>query len=217
MLNLTLNARDAMPRGGRLTIATQLVTLPPREVAERGLPEHCVPLTVRDTGVGMDDSTRARAFEPWFTTKGANGTGIGLANVHEVVLGSGGRIDVESAVGLGTRFLLWFPCLTAPTMSPIAIAAIAQPRTRGTVLLVEDDAAVRRLMHETLRRQGCHVIDAADGRDALQRAHAFEGAIDLLVSDVVMPGMSGREVAERMRLDGPVQRVLFVSGYRTTP
>jgi PAS domain S-box-containing protein len=213
VLNLALNARDAMPAGGRLTITSQVVRLSPREASSRGLAEHCLLLTVRDTGVGMDEVTRERVFEPWFTTKGAKGNGIGLATVHHVVRQAGGAIAVESAPGHGTRFLLWFPSITEPTVPVAAQVSTADPCTRGTVLLVEDDAAVRRLMRESLRRQGCNVIEAADGRDALSRAAAHEGAIDLLVTDVIMPGMSGPEVAECLSRDGLVQRVLFVSGY----
>ena len=213
VLNLTLNARDAMPAGGRLTITTQSVQLSPREASSRGLAEHCILLTVRDSGEGMDEATRARVFEPWFTTKGAKGNGIGLATVHDVVRQAGGAIAVESAPGHGTRFLLWFPSITAPSAPMLAPVATAEPCARGTVLLVEDDAAVRRLMHESLRRQGCQVIVAADGHEALAAAAAHAGTIDLLVTDVIMPGMTGPEVAECLSRDGLVQRVLFVSGY----
>lgn len=214
MLNLVLNARDAMPQGGTLLVALDHVLLTEEDAAVRNLPKDCLRLTVSDDGCGMDDATRIRVFEPFFTTKGAGGTGLGLSTVYGILRAWGGEIAIDSTLGRGTAFHLTFPRLM-PTSTQAPPETAAQPgQHRGeTILLAEDEPVVRRLMRETLRRHGYRVICASDGREAIAKAHAHRGGIDLLVTDVVMPGMSGREAAEQIVTARRGLRVLFVSGY----
>jgi CheY-like chemotaxis protein len=175
-----------------------------------------VVLTVTDTGAGMDAYTLAHLFEPFFTTKGAGrGTGLGLSTVYGIVTQSGGRITVTSEPGRGARFEVWFPRVATPSLAAEAGAIEASVADGGpeTVLLVEDDDAVRAGIKAALAGAGHHVVEAADGHDALSRLEIAPHAIELLVTDLVMPMMSGRELARRARTLHPELPVLFISGY----
>jgi two-component system, cell cycle sensor histidine kinase and response regulator CckA len=204
LLNLAVNARDAMPRGGRLAIETRNGGGPAGNV---------VVLEVADTGTGMDAETRARIFEPFFTTKEpGKGTGLGLAVVHGIVTQSGGQIEVESAPGRGTRFRIELPRV-AGDPSTSTVGPVDLPAGTETLLLVEDEPAVRALDRRVLSNCGYTVLEAKDGRDALRVAAEHAGRIDVLVSDVVMPHLGGRQLAERLMAARPGIKVLFVSGY----
>jgi two-component system cell cycle sensor histidine kinase/response regulator CckA len=217
-LNLALNARDAMPDGGRLLIATRDVEVDAAKAAQHPgvTPGHYVAMIVEDTGHGMDEATAQRVFEPFFTTKGAGkGTGLGLAMVYGIVRQSGGFVEVESAPGAGAIFTVYLPQdrglgsrrARAPRQVPLA------HRAGETVLLVEDEASIRTLCRQVLVEQGYRVLEAQDGREALERAEAHEGPIDILITDVVMPHLSGRALADRMQTNRPGIKVLYVSGY----
>ena len=217
LLNLVVNARDAMPGGGSISISTSVVEVPrtPREsrVMTRG---RYVLLSVADTGMGMDETTRSRIFEPFFTTKErGRGTGLGLATVYGIVKQSGGYIFVASAPGEGATFEVFLPALDGPTTVEQAQAAESPAITsKGeTILVVEDEGSVRRLAHQVLSGAGYRVLEAADGREAITLANQFQGPIDLLLADVVLPGLSGLAVADRLRSIHPEVRVLFTSGY----
>ena len=206
LMNLAINARDAMPEGGTLTIRTANVIL-------RGAAQ--VQLSVIDTGTGMDEQTKSRLFEPFFTTKGrGKGTGLGLSTVYGIIKQHGGEIQVESAPGAGTHFDIYFP---AAAEQPDAAATEQASRGTGggseTILLVEDDAGVRRLARDTLRAAGYRVIEAANGQEALRLAEREPARVHLLVADMIMPLMSGREVANRLLQRDKNLRVIFMSGY----
>ena len=217
ILNLVVNARDAMPDGGRLRLAASHLRLArglrtPDIALERG---DYVMVEVRDTGHGMDEETRAHVFEPFFTTKGPGvGTGLGLAMVYGFVHQSGGTMEVESRPGQGAAFRLYFPC-TQATERTAPPPSLADRRLRGneTVLLVEDEAAVRALAKRVLESLGYAVVEAADGVQALDVARRHPGHLELLVTDVVMPRMGGEELAQTLLRNLPELRVLFVSGY----
>ena len=220
VVNLVVNARDAMPHGGKLTIETANVTLGESEVyGSEGLdPGHYVLLAVSDNGIGMDIETRARIFEPFFTTKDiGRGTGLGLSTVHGIVAQSGGHIDVYSEPGHGSTFKIYLPRVEAPI-------DVAKPPTESvqgltgseTVLVVEDDELVRTVVSKTLRLNGYRVIEAKDRTEALKICEACrrnEMQLDLMLSDVVMPGMSIGELAERLKVLQPALRILYMSGY----
>jgi two-component system cell cycle sensor histidine kinase/response regulator CckA len=216
LMNLAVNARDAMPQGGTLGIVTANVDLPARALG--GAPDFepgtYVMLAVSDTGVGMDTNTRARVFEPFFTTKRiGEGTGLGLSTVYGIVRQSGGHIHVDSERGRGSRFTIYFPAITDQAEAPRPETVLTDgPAGRETLLLVEDDPMVRSLAVEALRLKGYRVLDAADGREAMQLAQGA-GSVDLLITDVVMPRMTGRELADRLRASAPSLKVLFMSGY----
>jgi PAS domain S-box-containing protein len=216
LMNLAVNARDAMPQGGVLGILTANVDLPARALV--GAPEFepgpYVLLAVSDTGVGMDTNTRARVFEPFFTTKRiGEGTGLGLSTVYGIVRQSGGHIQVDSERGRGSRFTIYFPAVTEAAEAPRPETVLIDgPVGRETLLLVEDDPMVRSLAVEALKLKGYRVLHAGDGKEALAAAQTA-GRIDLLITDVVMPRMTGRELAERLRVSAPSLRVLFMSGY----
>jgi len=220
LINLAINARDAMPQGGRLVLGTRCVTVTPEEAAHRGVaiaPGPYVRLTVRDTGSGMDERTLGRVFEPFFTTKEpGKGTGLGLSTVYGIVKQSGGFVWVTSVPGAGTTFEIDLP--VAPP-APEAVGATDTPAraaaalASGTVLLVEDDAAVRAVTRRILARQGYTVLEAPHGAAALDVIEAHEGRIDLVLTDVVMPEMSGRVFADEVARRSPGLRVLFMSGY----
>jgi PAS domain S-box-containing protein len=217
LLNLAVNARDAMPDGGTLSVETDRVELGP---APPDRPDALPPgpyavLRVMDTGVGMDAATQAHIFEPFFTTKEpGKGTGLGLSMVHGVVRQHGGLIRVRSVVGGGTTFEIYLPQVEAMTPSPTADDAGARPATgQETILLVEDEEDVRALAREVLERQGHRVLEAGDGVQALQRYEAEGERIDLILTDVVMPRMSGRELVDRVRALRPSMPVLYMSGY----
>jgi hypothetical protein len=215
VMNLAVNARDAMPRGGRLTLATAEVGAEELQAAAHWgvAPGRYLRLTIEDTGHGMDDETRARLFEPFFTTKPAGeGTGLGLATVYGIVKQSGGHILVDSSVGSGTRFSIYLPSIAevpdAPAESPAAPA-----RGGETILLVEDQEALREVTRQSLEDLGYRVLAAEDAEAGLALATEHPGEIDLLLTDVVMPGTSGPELAARIAGDWPGTRVLFMSGY----
>lgn len=218
LINLAINSRDAMPEGGDLTIEARNA---PRPHGERRA-DHVVPagdyvqIVVRDTGAGMNEATRARMFEPFFTTKPkGKGTGLGLSTVYGMVKQSGGFINVISAPGAGTTIELLFPRATASAAEPAPKAENVEPTARGheTILLVEDDPAVRELARTSLERHGYHVLAAPNADDAVRIASNFRGTISLLLTDVVMPGMQGPELAETLRGSSPGLRVLFMTGY----
>jgi PAS domain S-box-containing protein len=218
LINLTLNARDAMVDGGRLTIETMNVVLDERYIAAKPVetlrPGEYAALIVTDTGHGMDRGILGRIFEPFFTTKDVGqGTGLGLSTVYGIVKQSGGFIWGYSEPGLGTTFKLYFPLATAslePTPPPPA-AALAKPNE--VVLVAEDEPMVRGIMARTLRESGYGVLEAADGEEALAVLEALGGQVSLVIADVVMPGVGGREMAVRMAQQWPQVPVLFTSGY----
>jgi PAS domain S-box-containing protein len=218
LVNLVMNARDAMPNGGRLTIATANRQLDATDEARgNGVrPGGYVTLSVRDTGTGMDVPTQARIFDPFFTTKEAGkGTGLGLSTVYGIVEQSGGHIAVESAPGQGATFTIFLPRHEAGPGTP----APGQSDRRGlptgneTLLLVEDEAAVRSSARRLLERHGYEVVEARHGRDALRILEEGGRKVDLVITDLVMPEMGGREMVERVRAHHPAMKVLFMSGY----
>jgi PAS domain S-box-containing protein len=216
ILNLAVNARDAMPEGGVLKLRTRIVDITAND-AERLYPMRpgrFVLLAVCDTGVGMSAEVQARAFEPFFTTKGpGEGTGIGLATVYGIVKQSGGFIFVESAVGRGTTFDVYLPFTEAPTGTDREETADRTPREACTILLVEDYRRVRELARKVLTRQGYRVLTAASGDEALTLASGFDGTIDVVVTDVVMPGTGGPELARKLREMRPGIATVIMSGY----
>lgn len=217
LLNLTVNARDAMPRGGRLVLETRNIDLEPTHRLTDGKirPGPYVLLAVSDTGHGMDEQTRSRIFEPFFTTKErGRGTGMGLSTVYGIVQQSQGYVWVESEVGEGTTFSIYLPAHTAGgAPGPRAAARPASQGGTETLLLVEDEAAVRFIAKRMLEGQGYRVLEASRGGEALEIAAQVAGPIDLLITDVIMPEMSGRQLAEQLLATRPQTRVLYVSGY----
>ncbi len=220
IMNLAVNARDAMPSGGKLTIETANITLD-EEYARVHAPLHpgdYVMVSISDTGAGMDSETQSHIFEPFFTTKGTKGTGLGLSTVYGIVKQSGGYIWVFSELGRGTTFKIYLP--RVPSIEEPAVLAVAAPARfqkvepgTETILLVEDEANLRYLARQYLEKQGYRVIEAADGAVAMQIAVAHEGIIHLLLTDVIMPGMNGRELAQRISEIRPNVKVLYMSGY----
>ncbi len=211
--NLAVNARDAMPEGGRLLVEVSRVEI--AETQDVGLPPgRYALLAVSDTGAGMDSETMAQIFEPFFTTK-MEGTGLGLATVHGIVSQSGGAIWVYSEVGDGTTFKVYLPLVAAPgavAEAPVLPAAPA-PGAGETIMLIEDAGQVREIVRQMLVASGYHVLAAADGEHALRIAGGYPARIDLLLTDLVMPGMSGRAVADSLRRLQPGISVLYMSGY----
>ncbi len=217
IVNLAVNARDAMPGGGRLTIQTREVQLDEAFTVAHPEAAHGphVLLEVRDTGVGMDEETRQRVFEPFFTTKTPDqGTGLGLSTVYGIVKQHGGYVAVASAPGQGATFSVYLPRTEAPAAVVRSESGPASlPRGEETILVVEDKDDVRWLVREMLSRLGYEVLTARGGAEALELSRRFPGPIHLLLTDVVMPGMTGRELAERLRATRPDTPALFTSGH----
>ena len=217
IVNLAVNARDAMPRGGTLKIRTSRVALDQRLVSipdEVPAGEYVV-LEVADNGIGIESSLVPRIFEPFFTTKEVGkGTGLGLATVYGIMQQSGGYVAVDTATNRGSRFRLFFPALHQPADPAHGPSENADPaQGNATIMLIEDEAAVRSLAKRALEKRGYRVIDVATGKEAVERAAAHRGPIHLILSDVVLPDINGREVADRITLSRPGARVLFMSGY----
>jgi PAS domain S-box-containing protein len=218
IMNLAVNARDAMPHGGNLVIETANVTLDESYArTHAGVePGDYVMIAVSDTGMGMDTETQTHIFEPFFTTKGTKGTGLGLSTVYGIVKQSGGYIWVYSESNKGTTFKVYLPRVSAAgetlaPQPPVAVAEVAQGSE--TILLVEDESTVRELTQQYLQAQGYTVFEAADPNIALQISKAHSGPIHLLLTDVIMPGMNGRELAQRITAARAETRVLYMSGY----
>ena len=211
LLNLIVNARDAMPHGGAITIRVgrRKASESPVELAR----DECVLISVSDTGLGMSEETKARIFEPFFTTKepGA-GTGLGLSTVYGIVHQSGGAIEVESSPGAGSTFNVFLPIGSGSVEPAAPVAAGEAPSAPGTVMVVEDDSAVRKLAAEILARAGHEVREAENGVLALESL-AEEAGVDVVLTDIVMPAMSGWELGDAIRLRYPEMRVLYMSGY----
>ena len=217
VMNLVVNARDAMPRGGVLAISTRIVHLDTAYARRHAgvNPGVHVVISVRDTGVGMDAATQQRIFEPFFTTKAkGKGTGLGLSTVYGIVRQSGGHIEVRSTPGRGTAFEILLPQVSAtvPAKAELPIGA-ALPRGTETVLVVEDEDAVRLIVRRVLEEQGYGIIEARDGNDALRICGQRGDEIHLVLSDVIMPGMGGRDLARALATRRPELPILFMSGY----
>ena len=217
IMNLVVNARDAMPTGGRLRLAVTDLDVAPEQSARfpgARAGRHAV-LTVSDTGTGMDTGTLASIWEPFFTTKPVGkGTGLGLPMVHGIVNQHGGFVDVSSSVGRGSTFAVYLPATEGvPRPQKVKQRRDDTPTGVETILVVEDEPQVRRLAVNGLRQLGYAVIEAGDGHEALEVARAHRGSIDLLMTDVVMPGMDGPRLAAEMRRERPSIAVLFASGY----
>jgi PAS domain S-box-containing protein len=218
ILNLGTNARDAMPGGGTLSVSTRVVRFGRHDAARPNelSPGTYAALTVQDTGAGIDEATRQHIFEPFFTTKDRElGTGLGLATAYSIVRQSGGHVVVDSQPGHGASFTVYVPALDRDAEVDEVSSASADEMIRGreTILLVEDDPRVRSLCVSALSRLGYRVLEGTDGADGLHASASDGGQIDLLVTDVVMPGLGGRDLADRLRADRPGLIVLFMSGY----
>jgi PAS domain S-box-containing protein len=218
VMNLAVNARDAMPQGGKLIIATENVVMDEIFVRQYPYPVQPGPyvcLSVTDSGIGMDAETKARAFEPFFTTKEkGKGTGLGLSTVYGVVKQSGGYIDIFSSPGAGTTFKIYLPRIDeAIKLSAPGQAGAGSFDGNETILLAEDEASLRRLTRATLEQNGYKVLEAKDGVEALAVSEACALPIDLLLTDVVMPGMGGRALAQELTRRRPEMRVVYMSGY----
>jgi CheY-like chemotaxis protein len=219
IMNLAVNARDAMPNGGTLTISTNSVEMNDAYVQTH--PEArlgaFVCLRVSDTGFGMDSATRARIFEPFFTTKEVGkGTGLGLATVHGIVKQHDGWVEVSSELGQGTTFNVFFPASSEPVKAPLSEVALAVAVRGGneTILVVEDEPVLRDMAHLILQDCGYHVLEAGSGAEALQVWDRHPGGIHLILTDVVMPGgMTGRDLAVKLMARHPSLKIIFTSGY----
>jgi two-component system cell cycle sensor histidine kinase/response regulator CckA len=220
IVNLVVNARDAMPGGGRIILATDNVEFDGQFARENRdvQPGSYIMLEVSDTGVGMDPATRDRIFEPFFTTKGpGRGTGLGLSTVYGIVMQSGGAIWVSSEPGHGTTFKVYFPRVQDSEEAPVERVSSSPGRGTETILLVEDEEEVRALAREILEGYGYTVFEARLPAEAIVMAGRHAGPIHLLLTDMVMPQMSGRELAERLAPLRPEMKVLYMSGYTDHP
>jgi signal transduction histidine kinase/CheY-like chemotaxis protein len=216
LINLVVNARDAMPEGGRLRLSSRRRGVSLQEALENGLPKAgtCVEISVSDDGCGMPEDVRSRVFEPFFTTKGlGQGTGLGLATAYGIIQQCGGRISLETEVGRGTTFRVLLPLSPGATPSLEPVPELDPGPGSETLLLVENEPAVRRVVARILRRRGYRVLEAADGQDALELRETLQDGIDLLVTDLVMPRMGGAELAQKLRAAEPDLRVLFLSAH----
>jgi CheY-like chemotaxis protein len=217
IVNLAVNARDAMPDGGQITIDTANVTVDADFAANLPgiLPGRHVRLRVSDTGTGMDKITLERAFEPFFTTKPkGEGTGLGLATIYGIVTQAGGQVQLYSEPGLGTTISVMLPATDeTPTVVPLPSTPAIPTGGHETILVVEDEAALREVTGRMLCRNGYTVLSAEDGANALELSTRYNGGIDLLLTDVIMPRMLGPDVAARMVALRPEIRVLYISGY----
>jgi CheY-like chemotaxis protein len=217
IMNLAVNARDAMPDGGRLLIETLNAELDSTYNAVHPIVRQgrYILLAVSDTGTGMSAEIQAHVFEPFFTTKAqGKGTGLGLATVYGIVKQSGGFIWVYSEIGRGTSFKIYLPRVDQPVERAGAVRSVSEaPRGTETILLAEDEQDVREVAREFLESGGYTVIEARDGAEALKRVEKHEGAIDLVLTDMVMPGMTGQELTARLLQSLPDIRVLYMSGY----
>jgi signal transduction histidine kinase/ActR/RegA family two-component response regulator len=216
IMNLAVNARDAMPKGGKLTIETSNVDLDENYTREHVAvkPGKYVMIAVSDTGMGMPEKVQARIFEPFFTTKEVGkGTGLGLSTVYGIVKQSGGYVWVYSEVGIGSTFKVYLPRVDAPLDAGSLTRQLITHPGNETVLLVEDEEGVRTLMRQVLQKHGYNVLEARDGGEALVVCERHQGKIDLLLTDVVLENMSGQDVAERLLRFRPDMKVLYVSGY----
>jgi two-component system, cell cycle sensor histidine kinase and response regulator CckA len=216
LMNLVVNAKDAMPTGGRLTIQTQNIAVD--ESHRRGQtfirPGLYVMLSVSDTGTGMDKETQSRIFEPFFTTKEkGKGTGLGLSTVYGIIKQSGGYVMVQSEEGRGSAFQIYLPRVEGTTEKQVAPVAGTTVGGTETILLVEDEESVRQLVRDTLDSRGYKVIEAENGEAGLAAAANHKGKIDLVITDVVMPGLGGRELVEQLAVTRPEAKVLYLSGY----
>jgi two-component system cell cycle sensor histidine kinase/response regulator CckA len=212
ILNLASNARDVMTQGGRLTLESRNVEVRSTHLAHplRSSPGRWVQLAVSDTGPGMTDEVRRRVFEPFFSTKQGEMTGLGLSMVYGIVAQSGGQIVVESEPGKGSRFLIYLPSADEASQ---ADAPDASGRPWETILLVEDEDNVRRPLTEILQSRGYRVLEAADGAQAIEISKQHTGPIHLMVTDILMAGMTGVELAEKLSYDRAGMKVLFATGY----
>jgi two-component system cell cycle sensor histidine kinase/response regulator CckA len=216
LMNLVVNARDAMPKGGILTVETANIELDERYAGSHLAvkPGRYIMLAVSDNGFGMDDATKARLFEPFFTTKGSGkGTGLGLSTVFGIVKQSGGSVEVYSEMGAGTSVKVYLPRIDQAVALEAVTAAKKPARGSETILLVEDDEMVRTLVRETLVREGYRILDTSDPTEARRLADHHKGPIQLLITDVVMPKVNGRDLAESLVRRRRDMKVLYMSGY----
>ncbi|HEY4382239.1 MAG TPA: response regulator [Acidobacteriaceae bacterium] len=217
LMNLAFNAKDAMPTGGKLTIKTANMQVDLTDEKRRvlfGDPGSYVCVSVSDTGAGMDEQTQSQIFEPYFSTKAtSSGTGLGLSTVYGIVKQSGGQILVYSEPGRGTTFNIYWPQVAPAAHSPLYVEPEVSSENQKTILVVEDDALQSEVTCEFLQETGYKVISASSSEEALRLADLHKSPIDLLLTDVVMPGMNGRELSTRLRKGRPGMKVLFVSGY----
>jgi signal transduction histidine kinase/ActR/RegA family two-component response regulator len=213
VMNLVINARDAMPAGGRVTITVGPLDLTGGTGSPPVPPGRYIKLSVSDTGTGMDEETMSRAFDPFFTTKGlGEGTGLGLATVHGIVTQSGGDMRITSAMGEGTTFNIWLPAAEAAHQATSTRSTQASPG-RETVLVVEDVEVVRSLLRKILEDKGYEVITANGGAEALESVRTLIRPVDLLLTDMVMPGMGGRDLCKELHVLYPELRVIYMSGH----
>jgi CheY-like chemotaxis protein len=215
IMNLIVNARDAMPEGGRLVLETSTAQFAEGDLEHSDVaPGRYAVLGVTDTGTGMSPEIRGRLFEPFFTTKAPGaGTGLGLAMCHGIVKQAGGTIAVKSELGHGTTFLIYLPCSSGPYRPMTATRASDSSAGRETILVAEDESVILRVARVALEKLGYRVLCAGDGLEALEVASREPGRIDLLVTDVVMPKLGGRELAARLTQQRPETKVLYTSGY----
>ena len=217
IMNLAVNARDAMPRGGTFRIDTSRVDLDRQAAARQNVePGPYVMVAASDTGHGIDESVRARIFEPFFTTKrSGEGTGLGLSMVFGILTQTGGTIDVDSQIGVGTTFKVYFPLAQAPRDVAVPPPPAARGTYRGRVFVAEDEAAVRSVINKVLVDAGFDVLEAGSGIEAARLADSLAEPIDLLITDVIMPGMTGPDLARHVLQRFPKTRILYITGYAT--